>query len=62
PAPASESPERGGRAAGQVVGFRLADGVRLVVDAGRIPSDEDVQAVLAAAGPLIAVLEERKLL
>ncbi|MFC7587563.1 hypothetical protein ACFQYP_30665 [Nonomuraea antimicrobica] len=42
-------------------GIRLAGGVRLVLDAGRVPSEEDVQAVLAAAGPLLAVLEEREL-
>ncbi|MEV4010145.1 MerR family transcriptional regulator [Nonomuraea angiospora] len=50
----------GGRAV--VVGVRLGDGVRLVLDAGRVPSEEDVQAVLAAAGPLLAVLEERELI
>ncbi|MGN9839557.1 MerR family transcriptional regulator [Nonomuraea sp. H19] len=44
-----------------VTGIRLGDGVRLVLDAGRTPSAEDVQAVLAAAGPLLAVLEEREL-
>ncbi|MGP4093136.1 MerR family transcriptional regulator [Nonomuraea sp. KM90] len=44
-----------------VSGVRLGDGVRLVLDAGRVPSEEDVQAVLAAAGPLLAVLEEREL-
>ncbi|MEQ4716399.1 MerR family transcriptional regulator [Nonomuraea sp. B19D2] len=44
-----------------VTGVRLADGVRLVLDAGRVPSEEDVQAVLAAAAPLIAVLKEREL-
>ncbi|PRX62542.1 MerR-like DNA binding protein [Nonomuraea fuscirosea] len=45
-----------------VTGVRLGDGVRLVLDAGRVPSEEDVQAVLAAAGPLLAVLEERELI
>jgi hypothetical protein len=45
-----------------VVGVRLGVGVRLVLDVGRTPSEEDVQAVLAAAGPLLAVLEERELL
>ncbi|MEV0615978.1 helix-turn-helix domain-containing protein [Nonomuraea sp. NPDC050404] len=45
-----------------VAGVRLGDGVRLVLDAGRVLSGEDVQAVLAAAGPLLAVLEERELL
>jgi DNA-binding transcriptional MerR regulator len=57
------SGESARRAAGQVIaGVRLGDGVRLVLDAGRVPSEEDVQAVLAAAGPLLAVLEERRLL
>ncbi|MER7500009.1 MerR family transcriptional regulator [Nonomuraea pusilla] len=60
----------GGRAAsangalpreGLVFGIRLGDGVRLVLDAARAPSEEDVQAVLAAAGPLLAVLDERGL-
>ncbi|MEV0229058.1 MerR family transcriptional regulator [Nonomuraea sp. NPDC050786] len=50
-----------GPAAPVVTGVRLADGVRLVLDAGRVPSEEDVQAVLAAAAPLLAVLEEREL-
>ncbi|MEV0168365.1 helix-turn-helix domain-containing protein [Nonomuraea fuscirosea] len=45
-----------------ITGVRLGDGVRLVLDAGRVPSEEDVQAVLAAAGPLLAVLEERELI
>ncbi|MFI7634788.1 MerR family transcriptional regulator [Nonomuraea sp. NPDC049400] len=44
-----------------VTGVRLADGVRLVLDAGQVPSEEDVQAVLAAAAPLLAVLKEREL-
>ncbi|WP_220449703.1 helix-turn-helix domain-containing protein [Nonomuraea longispora] len=52
----------GGMVAGAVAGVVLADGVRLVLDTGRAPSDEDVQAVLAAAGPLLAVLEERQLI
>ncbi|MEO3885015.1 MerR family transcriptional regulator [Nonomuraea sp. B5E05] len=52
-----------GRHAGALVaGVVLGDGVRLVLDAGRAPADEDVQAVLAAAGPLLAVLEERQLI
>ncbi|MEV4113583.1 MerR family transcriptional regulator [Nonomuraea sp. NPDC049695] len=50
-----------GSAARVVTEVRLADGVRLVLDAGRVPSKEDVQAVLAAAAPLLAVLEEREL-
>ncbi|WP_214326593.1 MerR family transcriptional regulator [Nonomuraea sediminis] len=45
-----------------VWGVKVADGVTVTVDGGgRLPSEEDVQAVLAAAGPLLAVLEERKL-
>lgn len=52
----------GGPGGAVVVGVRLGDGVRLVLDAGRVPSEEDVQAVLAAAGPLLAVLEERELI
>lgn len=55
--PPGRSPVPGGA----VVGVRLGEGVRLVMDAGRVPSEEDVQAVLAAAGPLLAVLEERRL-
>ncbi|MEO3871497.1 helix-turn-helix domain-containing protein [Nonomuraea sp. B12E4] len=54
-----EAPVRGGAV---VTGVWLADGVRLVLDAGRMPSAQDVQAVLAAAGPLLAVLEERELI
>ncbi|MBN6057047.1 MerR family transcriptional regulator [Nonomuraea sp. RK-328] len=47
---------------GLVRGIRLAPGVTLVLDgAGRAPSTDDVQAVLGAAAPLLAVLEERKL-
>ncbi|MEU0570765.1 MerR family transcriptional regulator [Nonomuraea sp. NPDC005983] len=56
------APEAGGGGAGAIWGVRLGDGVRIVVDgAGRSPSDDDVQAVLAAAAPLVAVLVERKL-
>ncbi|MER7613531.1 hypothetical protein, partial [Nonomuraea wenchangensis] len=44
-----------------VTGISLGGGVRLVWDGGRVPSEEDVQAVLAAAGPLLAVLTEREL-
>ncbi|MGW4800717.1 helix-turn-helix domain-containing protein [Nonomuraea sp. NPDC004297] len=60
--PANGPPRGADVARGAVVtGVRLGDGVRLVLDAGRTPSEEDVQAVLAAAGPLLAVLEEREL-
>ncbi|QYC40584.1 hypothetical protein Nocox_14845 [Nonomuraea coxensis DSM 45129] len=46
---------------GIVTGISLGGGVRVVWDGGRVPSEEDVQAVLAAAGPLLAVLAEREL-
>ncbi|MFI6295457.1 MerR family transcriptional regulator [Nonomuraea sp. NPDC050790] len=47
---------------GRVSGVRLAPGVALVLDgAGRTPTDDDIEAVLAAAGPLLRVLQERKL-
>ncbi|HUR09399.1 MAG TPA: MerR family transcriptional regulator [Nonomuraea sp.] len=51
------------RTSGALVrGVRLADGVMLVLDgAGRTPAEDDIQAVLAAAAPLLALLEERKL-
>ncbi|MFB4287005.1 helix-turn-helix domain-containing protein [Nonomuraea sp. ATR24] len=41
-------------------GVRLGERVTLLVE-GRALSDEDIQAVLAAAEPLLAVLEERNL-
>lgn len=45
-----------------VRGIRLGGGVTLLLDgAGRTPTKDDVQALLAAAGPLLAVLDERKL-
>jgi DNA-binding transcriptional MerR regulator len=44
-----------------VWGVRLGDGVTLLVEGARTASPEDIQAVLAAARPLLAVLEERKL-
>lgn len=48
--------------AGLLHGVRLAPGVALLVDgAGRTPTEEDIEAVRAAAGPLLAVLEERRL-
>ncbi|MGW0803058.1 helix-turn-helix domain-containing protein [Nonomuraea sp. NPDC002799] len=49
-------------AAAVIAGVRLGDGVRLVLDARRPLAAQDVQAVLAAAGPLLAVLEERELI
>ncbi|MFG2072631.1 MerR family transcriptional regulator [Nonomuraea maritima] len=52
-----------GPAPGEMVtGVRLAERVRIVLDTTRLPSEEDVQAVLAAARPLLAVLEERELI
>ncbi|MEV0384455.1 MerR family transcriptional regulator [Nonomuraea sp. NPDC050643] len=65
PAAGNERPAGSERVTGAtsvVAGVRLGDGVRLVLDAVRVPSEQDVQAVLAAAGPLLAVLEERKLI
>ncbi|WP_236051915.1 helix-turn-helix domain-containing protein [Nonomuraea cypriaca] len=47
---------------GMIAGVVLDDGVRLVLDAGRVLSRDDVEALRAAAGPLLAVLEERELL
>ncbi|MFI6177041.1 helix-turn-helix domain-containing protein [Nonomuraea sp. NPDC051191] len=62
-APRPAAGDTGGHAAGGAVsGIALGDGVRVVWDGGRPPSEEDVQAVLAAAGPLLAVLVERRLL
>ncbi|MDF2711822.1 MAG: transcriptional regulator, MerR family [Nonomuraea muscovyensis] len=63
---AGEGPAAGGPVAGTppgpVTGVRIAPGVTLVLDrAGRTPTPDDVHAVLAAAGPLLAVLEERNL-
>ncbi|MBT2228891.1 helix-turn-helix domain-containing protein [Nonomuraea sp. NEAU-A123] len=57
-------PARVARPRGALVcGVRLADGVMLVLDgAGRAPAEDDIQAVLAAAAPLLALLEERKLI
>lgn len=51
------------RSAGHTVpAVRIAPGVTLVLDGtGRAPTTDDVQAVLAAAEPLLAVLAERKL-
>ncbi|MEV4891416.1 MerR family transcriptional regulator [Nonomuraea sp. NPDC055795] len=61
----ARQPDRGsgreGRG-GRVSGVWLAPGVALVLDgAGRTPTDDDIEAVLAAAGPLLQVLQERKL-
>lgn len=65
PPPPSDTgrPARVTRPGGALVcGVRLADGVTLVLDgAGRTPAEDDIQAVLAAAAPLLALLEERKL-
>lgn len=47
---------------GAVHGVRLADGAVLVLDGtGRAPGEDDVRAVLEAAAPLLAVLEQRGL-
>ncbi|MFI6923666.1 MerR family transcriptional regulator [Nonomuraea spiralis] len=61
--PLGDGHVEGGPAGGGVVaGVVLQNGVRVLWDGGRPPSEEDVQAVLAAAGPLLAVLVERRLL
>ncbi|MDA0634637.1 MerR family transcriptional regulator [Nonomuraea sp. MCN248] len=63
PAGGAGRTERRGGTPGAVHGVRLAGGVTLVLDeARRAPGDDDVRALLAAAGPLLAVLEERGLL
>jgi hypothetical protein len=50
------------RSGALVSGVRLGAGVMLVLDgASRTPSEEDVRAVRAAAAPLLAALQERKL-
>ncbi|MFE3448050.1 MerR family transcriptional regulator [Nonomuraea sp. NPDC059194] len=57
----ARAPEPGPRS-WPVHGVRLAEGVTLLIDgAGRTPSEADLEAVLAAAGPLLTVLEERRL-
>ncbi|MFI6786392.1 helix-turn-helix domain-containing protein [Nonomuraea sp. NPDC050383] len=62
PATTSAADDAETAAGGLVRGIRIAPGVTLVLDgAGRVPSTDDVQAVLGAAAPLLAVLEERKL-
>ncbi|MEV0584698.1 MerR family transcriptional regulator [Nonomuraea sp. NPDC050310] len=70
PAPAPPAPAASPNGAGPaqaasghaVHGVRLAPGVVLVLDgASRTPSEEDLQAVMSAAGPLVEVLEERRL-
>lgn len=64
PDPGKESvaPHDGHSPGEMVTGVRLAERVRIVLDTTRLPSEEDVQAVLAAARPLLAVLEERELI
>lgn len=55
PSPAPPSPVL-------VNGVRLAPGVTLVLEgAGRTPSPDDIAAILTAAAPLLAVLDERGL-
>ncbi|WP_157244483.1 MerR family transcriptional regulator [Nonomuraea typhae] len=60
--PARETPPDEPAFAIRLPAVRLAPGVALVLDgAGRTPTDDDIEAVLAAAGPLLHVLKERKL-
>lgn len=45
-----------------VFGVRLAEGVTVMLHgASRTPSADDIEAVMAAAGPLLTVLEDRRL-
>jgi hypothetical protein len=44
-----------------VHGVRLADGVTVMFDAGRVPTRDDIAAIEAAAGPLLDVLRQRGL-
>ncbi|GAA0931916.1 helix-turn-helix domain-containing protein [Nonomuraea longicatena] len=58
PAPGAGTGQGAGVSA-RVGGILLADGVVLVLRGA--PTDDDIEAVLAAAGPLLQVLEERNL-
>ena len=44
-----------------VHGVRIADGVTVMVDAARVPTQDDLAAIAAAAGPLLDVLRQRGL-
>jgi DNA-binding transcriptional MerR regulator len=57
--PERGAPGRGAQVSARVGGIRLADGAVLVLRGA--PTDDDIGAVLAAAGPLLQVLEERNL-
>jgi DNA-binding transcriptional MerR regulator len=69
--PAASAPSTGPRALGRdqagpaqaatVQGVRLGDGATLLLEPGRGLGPEDVQAILDAARPLLAVLRERGL-
>jgi DNA-binding transcriptional MerR regulator len=60
--PAGPVPDQAGTArAATLQGIRLGDGATLLLEPGRELGPEDVRAVLAAAGPLLAVLRDRGL-
>jgi DNA-binding transcriptional MerR regulator len=44
-----------------VHGVRIADGVTVTFDAAHVPTEDDIAAITAAAGPLLDVLRERGL-
>jgi hypothetical protein len=44
-----------------VHGVRIADGVTVMFDAARVPTQDDLAAIAAAAGPLLDVLRQRGL-
>jgi DNA-binding transcriptional MerR regulator len=44
-----------------VHGVRVADGVPVMFDAARVPTQDDLAAIAAAAGPLLDVLRQRGL-
>jgi DNA-binding transcriptional MerR regulator len=59
PGPAAAAVEPAPRA---LTGVALAEGVTLLLDAGRAPDEHDLEAVRAAAAPLLRLLRARRLL
>ncbi|MCO5165064.1 MAG: helix-turn-helix domain-containing protein [Planctomycetes bacterium] len=57
--PAADHPAGSAR---RLVGLELGPGVTLLLTERRTPDDDDVQALRAAAGPLLRALEDRGLL
>ena len=61
-APAAEAPvEASGPPDGQLRGVRLSPGAVLLVEAGRALGDDDLEALRAAAAPLLRTLRDRGL-